>query len=132
MVGCHSHKDCNSTHNRPKTADAVLKIWSTRINRLRQWSTVCCSRISKILLEKWNLTHPYCTLSPSIEGPGGTRCANIQERLYTRNFLKGLWKIAWLDLCCKICYHATQNHWTLSSRTTVRKKAMNSSGRGQT
>ena len=81
VVGCHSHEDCYNSHNSRKTVDTILKILSTTIDCLRQWFTVCGSRISKILQEKWDSTHPYCTILPGIERPGRTSCANIQERL---------------------------------------------------
>ena len=84
MVGCHSHKDCNSTHNRPKTADAVLKIWSTRINCLRQWSTVCCSRISKILLEKWNLTSLLHLITQHQRTWRNEMCKDSREAIYKK------------------------------------------------
>ena len=113
------------------TVQRILKIWSTRIDCVRQLSTVCCSRISRILQEKWDSTHPYCTHHPYRAAWQNEVYKHSREA--TRNSRKGLWKIAWLDLCCNMQSRHTQPLdivpqsycleesyalvWTLSNRT---------------
>ena len=85
MVRSHSNEDYNSTHNSSKTVDTFLKIWSAKIDCIRQCATVCRGRISRILQEKWNSTHPYCTLPPA---------SNVLEERGVQTLKRGYMKLS--------------------------------------